>query len=160
MTPNFFFMYLLKMRTIQDRKAVWSKHQISSPCIACPSSCGVGSQDTKLPPSPPLLWGAVVREENDWAGTQNDSTASSLLRIHFRLRLYVYIYIYITYITYTMSQPLRQFMNSWNHKSEIHGRQRPTSFYKRPNLPLLNVYKTFCSWPLTVMGFWCWKVLE
>lgn len=62
-TPNFFFMYLLKTRTIQERKAVWSRHQISSPCVACPSSCGAGSQGTKLPPRAHLFCGGQFSEK-------------------------------------------------------------------------------------------------
>lgn len=63
------------------------------PALRVPATVVWGHKHKASSKGPPLLWGAVLREENDWAGTQNDSTASSLLLIHFRLRLYVYIYI-------------------------------------------------------------------
>lgn len=60
-------------------------------CVSQQLWCGV-TRHKASSKGPPLLWGAVLREENDWVGTQNDSTASSLLLTPFRLRLYVCIY--------------------------------------------------------------------
>ena len=66
-TPNFFFMYLLKTRTIQERKAVWSRHQISYPALCVPAAVVRGHKAQSFLQGPTSFVGDSS-QRREWLG--------------------------------------------------------------------------------------------